>query len=156
MTPARRRILFSALGVLLAAGIGIQFVPVRRTNPMGSGDPAAPRQVMYILRRACYDCHSNETRWPIWAYVAPFSWSVVDDVTRARRVLNFSEWASHTPQNRAALRMMVSSATSMHRMPAWRYVSLHPDARLTSADLAALRMWADMGDGPAPVPSVRP
>jgi hypothetical protein len=148
-----RRVLFSLLGLLLVAGIAIQFVPVQRTNRLGSGDPDAPREVMWILRRACYDCHSTETRWPIWAYVAPVSWRVVDDVERARKVLNFSDWASHTAQNRAALRMMVSSATSAHRMPAWYYVTLHPDAKLSSDDLTTLRRWADMGDRAAPVPT---
>jgi hypothetical protein len=156
MTPSRRRVLFSLLGIVLVAGIAIQFVPVQRTNRLGSGDPDAPREVMWILRRACYDCHSTETRWPIWAYVAPVSWRVVDDVEKARRALNFSDWASHTAQNRAALRMMVSSATSAHRMPAWYYVTLHPDAKLSSDDLAALRRWADMGDRALPPPPTPP
>jgi hypothetical protein len=156
MTPSRRRVLFSLLGIVLVAGIAIQFVPVQRTNRLGSGDPDAPREVMWILRRACYDCHSTETRWPIWAYVAPVSWRVVDDVEKARRALNFSDWASHTAQNRAALRMMVSSATSAHRMPAWYYVTLHPDAKLSSDDLAALRRWADMGDRALPTPQPTP
>jgi hypothetical protein len=145
-----KRILLAAGTIIAIAGIGIQFVPVQRTNEIGSGDPHAPRDVMWILRRACYDCHSNETRWPIWAYVAPISWRVVDDVERARRVLNFSNWESHTPQNRAALRLMVSSATAAHRMPGWYYVSLHPDAKLTAQDLTALRRWADMGDSIPP------
>ena len=57
--------------------------------------PNAPRDVQWILRRACYDCHSTETRWPIWAYVAPLSWQVVGDVERARSVLNFSDWAAY-------------------------------------------------------------
>jgi hypothetical protein len=156
MTPSRRRVLFSLLGVALATGIGIQFVPVQRTNRLGSGDPDAPRDVMWILRRACYDCHSTETRWPIWAYVAPISWRVVDDVEKARRALNFSDWATHTPQNRAALRLMVSSATAAHRMPAWYYVTLHPDAKLTNDDLVLLRRWADMGNGAGLIPNARP
>jgi hypothetical protein len=143
MTPSRRRVLFSALGVLLVVGVAIQFVPVARTNRLGTGDPVAPREVMWILRRACYDCHSTETRWPIWAYVAPISWRVVADVERARAVINFSDWATHTPANQAALRAMVTQATSAHRMPGWYYVSLHPDAKLTDHDLAALRQWAE-------------
>ena len=156
MVPKVRRALRILGSAILLAGIAIQFVPVERTNRLGSGDPAAPREVMWILRRGCYDCHSNETRWPIWAYVAPVSWRVVADVEKARSVLNFSDWATHTPQNRAALRLMVSSATSAHRMPAWYYVSLHPDARLSDSDLVALRRWADSGEAPAPAPNSRP
>jgi hypothetical protein len=152
--PPRRRVFFAVAGVLLAAGVAIQFVPVERTNRLGTGDPTAPRDVMWILRRACYDCHSTETRWPIWAYVAPVSWRVVADVERARRVLNFSDWATHTPNNQAALRTMVHGATAAHRMPAWYYVTLHPDAKMTDADIEALRRWADAES--AAVPPVKP
>ncbi len=73
----------------------------------------------------------------------PVSWRVVADVERARRVLNFSDWATHTEANQRALRTMVHNATASHRMPAWYYVSLHPDAKLTDHDLDALRRWAD-------------
>lgn len=83
--------------ILLLGFIAIQFIPVQRTNRPGSGDPQAPRDVQWILRRACYDCHSTETRWPIWAYVAPISWQVVADVDRARKFVNFSDWQSLPP-----------------------------------------------------------
>lgn len=86
----KRYAMYLAL-LLLVIFIGIQFVPVRRTNRLGAGDPSAPRNVQWILRRTCYDCHSTETRWPVWAYVAPMSWKVVDDVNRARLFLNFSD-----------------------------------------------------------------
>ena len=51
-----------------------QFVTIRRTNPPLKGDLAAPPQVKSLLREACYDCHSNETRWPWYTYIAPVSW----------------------------------------------------------------------------------
>ena len=88
----RRRPKVAAL-VLGIACVAIQFVPAHRTNRLGTGDPDAPRDVPWVLRRACYDCHSTETRWPIWAYVAPMSWRVVADVDRARERLNFQEWS---------------------------------------------------------------
>ena len=101
---------------------------------------------MWVLRHACYGCHSTETRWPILAYVSPISWRVVADVERARRVINFSDWATHTEANQVALRAIVHNATAPHRMPAWYYVTLHPDARLTDADIDALRRWADSSE----------
>jgi hypothetical protein len=67
-----------AFGV--AAAIFLQFVPLERTNPLGAGGPDVSIELQWTRRRACYDCQSNETRWPIWAYVAPFSWMVVRDV----------------------------------------------------------------------------
>ena len=128
---------------LLVAFAAVQFVPVRRTNPMGAGDPSAPREVQWILRRACYDCHSNESRWPIWAYIAPMSWRVVGDVEEARSVLNFSDWRAYPPDRRTALRAIVRPVTAGHRMPLWYYLTLHPDARLSEQDLAALAAWSD-------------
>ncbi len=129
--------------VLAIALVAIQFVPVERSNPLGAGDPDAPREVQWILRRACYDCHSNETRWPVWAYIAPMSWQVVSDVGRARAVLNFSEWQAYSPSVRMALRSLVNPAVAMHRMPLWYYVPLHPDARLDDAERAILRIWSE-------------
>ncbi len=138
-----RRYIAAGLVVLAIGFVGIQFVPVERTNPMGVGDPDASREVQWILRRACYDCHSNETRWPLWAYVAPMSWQVVDDVERAREILNFSEWRAYAPQLRVSLRSLVSPVVAMHRMPVWYYLTLHPDARLSDGNRAILRIWSE-------------
>ncbi len=131
------------VGLLLAVGlVAVQLMPIERTNPLGAGDPKAPRNVQWILRRACYDCHSGETRWPIWAYVAPISWRVVRDVDRARDILNFSDWAEYDATRRVALRMMIGPVTASHRMPLWYYLTLHPDSWLSDADLAALHAWS--------------
>jgi hypothetical protein len=128
-----------ALGV---AFVAIQFVPAQRTNRLGTGDPDVPRDVHWVLRRACYDCHSTETRWPIWAYVAPMSWRVVADVERARERLNFSDWTTYERERRVALRATSGPLTATHRMPLWYYVTLHPDARLSEADVGLLQAWS--------------
>lgn len=119
ISPAARRYLRYLAAFLLVLFAAIQFVPVKRTNRLGAGDPVAPRDVQWILRRACYDCHSTETRWPIWAYVAPMSWQVIDDVERARRVLNFSDWAAYSPAVQRALTQTIGWTTEQHRMPLW-------------------------------------
>ncbi len=136
---------YTAIFVILLAIalVAIQFVPVERSNPLGAGDPDAPREVQWILRRACYDCHSNETRWPVWAYMAPMSWQVVSDVRRARAVLNFSEWQAYSQSVRTALRSLVNPMVAIHRMPLWYYVPLHLDARLNDEERAILRIWSE-------------
>src|SRR5512137_3175038 len=78
-----------ALGVVLAA---LQLVPVTRTNPPVTAAVPAPPEVAAILRRACFDCHSHETVWPLQAYLAPFSWLVAHDVKEGREELDFSAW----------------------------------------------------------------
>lgn len=130
---------------LLLTFVVIQFVPVHRTNRLGSGDPQAPRNVQWILRRACYDCHSTETRWPVWAYVAPMSWQVVADVDRARKFVNFSDWAGMPPLYQQAMRMNIERVNATHKMPLWYYVTLHPDAKLSENDRKILAQWAKTG-----------
>ncbi len=141
MLPTKQLTQLAVLGVALVF-VAIQFVPVQRSTRLGAGDPTAPREVAWILRRACYDCHSTETRWPIWAYVAPVSWRVVADVNRARAALNFSDWVAYEGDRRVALRATVGAVTASHRMPLWYYVTLHPDARLSESEHALLRNWA--------------
>ena len=78
---------------------------VERVNPASSspsGDVAAPPQIQAILTRTCYDCHSNQTRWPWYSRVAPVSWLIVHDVTVARKEINFSEWGGYYPRTRQA------------------------------------------------------
>jgi Haem-binding domain len=115
---------------------------VQRSNHLGTGDPVVSRELQWILRRACYDCHSTESRWPIWAYVAPASWLVVRDVERARTSLNFTDWQGYNVDRRVALRATVGPVTMTHRMPLWYYVTLHPDARLTPREHEILQEWS--------------
>ncbi len=72
--------------VILAA---IQFVPVDRSAPPAAGELAAPPEVARILDAACYDCHSDRTRWPWYSRVAPVSWIAAHHVAAGRRRLNF-------------------------------------------------------------------
>ena len=71
------------------AFIAIQLVPVNRTNPPVQGDFRGSAEVVSILRRACYDCHSNETVWPWYSRVAPLSWVIAHDVNEGRAVVEF-------------------------------------------------------------------
>ena len=136
-----KRSLVISGSVVVLAFIVIQFVPVKRTNRLGAGDPKASREVQWILRRACDDCHSTETRWPVWAYIAPISWRVVADVDRARQFLNFSDWAKYNDLEQRVMRQNIERVTATHKMPLWYYLTLHPDAKLTQADMRALHAW---------------
>ncbi len=81
-----------AVAVTIVAGAAIQLVPVKRSNPPVEFEVEAPADVHAILERACYDCHSNRTRWPWYSSVAPVSWLVARDVRRGRKELNFTDW----------------------------------------------------------------
>ncbi len=98
--------------VIIVILIGIQFVPVSKTNPPVTGEIKAPNDVMQILRTSCYDCHSNEVNWPWYSNVAPMSWLVAYDVDEAREHMNFSEWASYSYETSVSMAKWVASPLS--------------------------------------------
>jgi len=127
---------FVGIGAVLLA---IQFVPVARTNPPIEASVEAPPEVTAILRRACFDCHSNETIWPPQAYVAPVSWLVASDVKEGRGELNFSRWGpDHVKRTAKELQKEVEKKD----MPPFLYLLAHPEAKLSAADRTALVDWA--------------
>ncbi len=123
--------------------VGMQVVPVERVNPPVECDLMAPPAVREVLRRACYDCHSNETRWPWYSHVAPVSWLVARDVRRGRRHVNFSRWGSLDARRQAKAKRETWEQVSEGEMPLWFYTPLHPEARLSAEDKEVLRAWRD-------------
>ena len=90
--------------LLAIVAIGIQLYPVARTNPPVTADFSGPAEVKAVLKTACYDCHSNETRWPWYSYVAPLSWLVTHDVEEGRAEFNLSAWGTISEPRRERLR----------------------------------------------------
>jgi hypothetical protein len=130
--------------VLVAAALlvaAIQFIPVRPGNPPVQGDFDGPPQVRAILVRSCYDCHSDETRWPWYSRVAPVSWMVAHHVDEGREKLNFSRWRSLDAAGRRRLAGEIVEEVEKSAMPLPAYLLLHGDARLTGDDLRTLRAW---------------
>jgi hypothetical protein len=134
------------IGLLGLALAGAQFIGPARTNPtvdrtVELGAPPVPQPVLAVVRRACYDCHSSETRWPWYSRVAPMSWLVVSDVKGARKQLNFSRWGRYNAFDRADLLDKMCDQISKHHMPLWQYRLVHADARLSDADVAVVCAW---------------
>ena len=121
----------------------IQLIPVSRTNPPITQDVAAPPDVEMVLRRGCYDCHSNETRWPWYAHLAPVSWLVIHDVNRGRRQVNFSTWDKYSDDPGTVIRKLkgIAKMSGNGKMPLWYYLAEHPTARLTRADRELVARW---------------
>jgi hypothetical protein len=90
----------AALAVAAAALVAAQFVPANRTNPPAQGTLVAPPQIESTLSRACYDCHSNVTRWQWYSRVAPLSWLIVRDLSLGRKEINFFKWGTYYPATR--------------------------------------------------------
>jgi hypothetical protein len=140
-----KRVLRRALLGIAVVLVAVQFVPVTRSNPPVETEVPAPPEVHAVLRRACYDCHSNQTVWPWYAHVAPVSWLVARDVQGGRRELNFSAWNRMSAEKQAERRKKASEEVSEGKMPPWFYVAVHRDAALSSQDRAVMRAWAEAG-----------
>jgi hypothetical protein len=121
----------------------IQFIPLKRINPPATSDIQAPNTVEYSLRKACYDCHSNETEWPAIAYIAPVSWLVSAKVATGRNVLNFSLW--NNKNNTESIRQFrkISTAVSEGENHQRIYYTLKPKARLTDEEIRTLLNWLE-------------
>lgn len=130
-----------AFGSVLAFA-AIQVVTCERSNPPVNADIRVAQDVKSVLRRACYDCHSNETRWPWYSHVAPVSWLVHRDVSEGRVALNFSDWESLPPEKQAKLRHESGEEVTEGEMPPRLYTPLHPHAILSSADKQLVQNWA--------------
>jgi len=115
----------------VAAGIAIQLVPYGRdhANPAVLREPAwdspATRE---LAKKACFDCHSNETVWPWYSRVAPVSWLVYRDVVEGREHLNFSDWKDGSRKGENPRE--ISKEVLEGEMPPLQYHIAHPEAKL--------------------------
>jgi mono/diheme cytochrome c family protein len=144
MNAAMRRFLkglLMTLAGLVALFALMQLVPYGRThsNPPVIMEPQwdSPR-TRELAVRACFDCHSNETKWPWYANVAPMSWVVEYDIENGRSLINFSEW--NVPYTLAEFS---SLSVRTHGMPPAKYRMAHPEAQLTDQEVEDLARGLD-------------
>ena len=137
----------------LALLVAIQFVRPDRSNPPTdpalalTAQPTVPAGVRAIIERSCYDCHSNQSRWPWYSEVAPVSWLVAEDVKEGRKELNFSEWGTYTRKRQIAKLDMIATEVDKGEMPLGSYLLLHRDAALSEAEKDLITGWAgDLSD----------
>jgi hypothetical protein len=130
------KIILIVLGVILALFIIMQLLPIGRnhTNPPVLQEPnwISP-ETRALAKRACFDCHSNESVWPWYSNIAPISWLVQRDVDEGREYLNFSEWGSREQEIDEIYEVVQEG-----EMPLPIYLITHPEARLTAAEKEAL------------------
>jgi hypothetical protein len=131
-----------ALTGLIGTLAAIQFVPVDRGNLGFECRVPATSAARSVLRRACYDCHSNETVWPWYSRIAPISWKVAHDVQEGRDELNFSTWNRYTSKQQSKKLKESWEEVAEGEMPPWIYLPPHPQARLSADDRTVLRVWA--------------
>jgi cytochrome c551/c552 len=127
----KKRLLIIGI-ILVGVFVLIQLIPYGHdhTNPAVISTPSwDSSQTQALAKRACYDCHSNETVWPWYSNIAPVSWLVLRDVQEGRQNLNFSDWNIY--KGMASYAGVVIQRGSM---PPAQYLLIHSDARLSDAE----------------------
>lgn len=121
----------------------IQLIPLDKSNPKVDERVSlkADEEVMRLLKRSCYDCHSFETKWPSYAAVAPLSFFISGHVRDARKALNFSLWDSMDEKIKVERlkRAVVTVNNEMMALPS--YLVAHEDARLRAKEKEVLTHW---------------
>lgn len=127
--------------------LGIQLIPVDRENKAVNKKDnfvdiyKTPENIKIILRNACYDCHSNETEYPNYSYIAPISWTIKDHINQGREHLNFSEWGSYNNDlKQNAIEKTITTVRDL-QMPLPSYIGYHPKANLTTKQRKTLENY---------------
>lgn len=151
-------VLLSTTIVCLAASVGLGF-----THPFGNPrlahsqerealleGTAIPKEVRSVLVNKCADCHSEATRWPAYARVAPGSWLIERDVIEGRRHMNLSRWTTLSPEEQQVLTAKIGEESRHKSMPPLPYRLLHRNAWLTAEDIKVLASFNKSAEGAEP------
>ena len=125
--------------------IVIQFIPMdvpARVETNAQYEIEAPKKVMNILKRSCYDCHSNYTTYPWYDRIAPASWFVKNHVKKGREVVNFSVWNNYEIKKQKFFIKKLEKSIII-RMPMPSYLWLHKEATLSKEDKKLLKKWGE-------------
>jgi cytochrome c len=106
-----------------------------------------PAEAKAVLVSKCADCHSSETRWPVYARVAPGSWLIERDIVEARRKMDLSRWEQMPAEQQEVLTAKILQESKSGDMPPLQYRLLHWDAKLSRDDVQALSMLGKSAGG---------
>lgn len=133
---------------LLTVFILIQFIRPARNN---SGQVLrtdvtkiihVPANVLNVFQKACYDCHSNNTRYPWYVNVQPVAWMLASHIKNGKENLNFSEFGSYSPRKQANKLRAIAKTMNEGSMPLSSYTIMHADGKLTKESKDLVSGWA--------------
>jgi hypothetical protein len=138
-----KRIIIGVIALIVL----IQFFQIDKTNPVSSPDldivtiTNSSAEIASALKSSCYDCHSNNTRYPWYANVAPVSWIIKSHIDDGRKHLNFSEWGTYEPKRITRKLEECVEEVSEGNMPMPGYVAFHGEAELDDTQKEQLINW---------------
>ncbi|MFN8271977.1 MAG: heme-binding domain-containing protein [Chitinophagaceae bacterium] len=141
---SKRKIILLILFILFVA---IQFIqPVKNISGVVAASRFsnlynAPDSIENILQMACYDCHSNNTRYPWYANIQPAAWVLQNHITKGKSELNFDEFASYSARRKLSKLKSMISQVNDGEMPLQSYTWIHKDARLSDDQKKILLAW---------------
>ncbi|RFZ90226.1 hypothetical protein D0C36_20725 [Mucilaginibacter conchicola] len=141
LNPIQRMIVI--IGVAMIIFVPLQFSSPDLGNPATKKEISLPTEVKAILERACYDCHSNRSQPEWFDRIAPVSYMVGHDIKEARSRLNLSEWDRNPPAVQQLLLWEMVNAIEEKKMPLPRYLTIHPNAAVSPAELAVLKQYVN-------------
>ena len=126
--------------IVVAVVLAIQFIPVERnvsTVPAGQSferTEKVPANVAAILKVSCYDCHSNNTRYPWYSELKPAAWLMARHIKKGKKELNFDEFNDYSKRRKKAKIKSIISQIEKEEMPLKSYLLLHSDSKLTAEE----------------------
>ena len=135
--------------------IGILFIVIQLIQPTRNNDNwkvlpsditkvyVVPDSILDIFKNSCYDCHSNNTRYPWYSYIQPGGWWLAHHIKQGKLDLNFSEFGDYTKRKQQNKLRAIMSSVDSGSMPIPAYTILHSDAKLTKAQKTLINDWVN-------------
>lgn len=133
--------------VLLVAFVCIQFVPTKlnQSNMVPVTDfmlvNTVPKGIKNKLQVSCYDCHSNNTKYPWYNKIQPVAWVIEDHIKDGKKELNFNEWGALSNRRKASKMRSIIKQIKSNKMPLNSYTLIHNDAEFSDREKKELIDW---------------
>jgi hypothetical protein len=140
------RVILVSVAIII---IAIQFIPSGipgnreedEKSIVHSGLVTEP--VLSMIKRSCFDCHSNQVNLPWYSQIAPVSWLLASHINEGKEHLNFSEWEDYNKRKKIRMLGDIGEEVRTGKMPLKSYLRIHRDARLNDEAAAALVKWSE-------------
>jgi uncharacterized membrane protein len=138
------------LKIILGLIIGIQFIRPNKNildQPSENDitfDKNLTLEVKEIINTSCVDCHSNNTNYPWYNQIAPFSWLIANHVNEGKDHLNFSEWSIYNKNQKKHILDEIKEVIEENKMPLKSYLLLHNEGEITNQERQYLLEWIEL------------
>lgn len=133
--------------ILLIVFVGIQFIPTKRnqSNRVPASDFMVvynvPQHIESKIKTSCYDCHSNNTKYPWYSQIQPGAWFMQNHIKEGKKELNFNEWTDYSDRRKKSKLKSIISQIKDNEMPLDSYTLIHKDAIFSETEKQEIMQW---------------